>query len=192
MPEARADGATTGRREVNCLMRAWHLHEGELRGWLRKRLADPADAEDALQDLFLKALRQQERFCEIANARAWLFEVARNALADRLRLSKDMVELPEDLAAPSRETAPVDSLAGCLPRVLTELAPDDREAITLCDLGGMSQEAFARLKGLSLPGAKSRVQRARKRLREQLVSACRVSLDPAGQVSDFVPRPPRP
>ncbi|HEX4943601.1 MAG TPA: sigma-70 family RNA polymerase sigma factor [Usitatibacteraceae bacterium] len=175
---------------MNCLMRAWRQHEGELRGWLRRRLGNPVDAEDALQELFLKALRQRERFCEIINARAWLFEVARNALADRLRLSRDMVELPEDLAAAAEETAPVDSLAGCLPRVLSELSPGDREAITLCDLGGMPQEEYARLKGLSLPGAKSRVQRARKRLRQQLMTGCRVSLDAVGQVSDFVPRPP--
>ena len=168
---------------MNCLMQAWHLNEGE-------RLGNPQDADDALQELFLKALRQQERFCEIANARAWLFEVARNALADRLRLSKDMVELPPDLAAPATEVRPVDSLAACLPRVLRELAPDDREAITLCDLGGMTQEAFARQKGLTLPGAKSRVQRAPRRLRERLGRACRVSLEPGGQVSDFVPRPP--
>lgn len=175
---------------MNCLMRAWHQHEGELRGWLRKRLGNAVDAEDALQELFLKALRQQERFCEIVNARAWLFEVARNALADKLRLSRDLVELPEDLAAASEETAPVDSLVRCLPRVLSELDPDDREAITLCDLGGMPQEEFARLKGLSVPGAKSRVQRARKRLREGLVTRCQVSLDAVGNVSDFVPRPP--
>jgi RNA polymerase sigma-70 factor (ECF subfamily) len=171
-------------------MRAWHDHEGELRGWLRKRVGNPVEAEDALQELFLKALRQGDRFCKIVNARAWLFEVARNALTDRLRLSRDMAELPSDLAAPVEEPAPVDGLAGCLPRVLAELAQVDREAITLCDLGGMPQEEYARLKGLSLPGAKSRVQRARKRLRERLLSGCRVSLDAVGQVRDFVPRPP--
>ena len=75
-------------------------------------------------------------------------------------------------------------------KVLTELAAEDREALELCDIGGMSQKAFAELKGLSLPGAKSRVQRARRRLREQLSVACQVKLDGAGQVCCFVPRPP--
>jgi len=140
--------------------------------------------------VFLKAMRQGERFCAIVNARAWLYEVARNALADRLRLARDVVELPDNLAAVVVETDVVDSLAACLPRVLTELSPEDREAITLCDLQGLSQEEYARRKGLSLPGAKSRVQRARKRLREQLTLSCQVRLDAAGQVSDFVPRPP--
>ena len=175
---------------MNCLMTAWHANEAELRGWLRHRLGNPVDAEDMLQDLFIKALRQGERFCAIANARAWLFEVARNALADRLRLKRELVELPRDLAGESEEVATVDSLVACLPRVLSELSPEDCDAITLCDLQGVPQDEFARRKGLSLPGAKSRIQRARKRLREQISQACQVRLDEAGQVSDFVPRPP--
>jgi RNA polymerase sigma-70 factor (ECF subfamily) len=171
-------------------MTAWHRHEAELRGWLRHRLGSAADAEDLLQDVFLKAMRQGERFCAIVDARAWLYEVARNTLADRLRLARNTVELPADLSAGAEEAAPVDSLAACLPRVLSELSPQDREAITLCDLERLPQEEYARRKGLSLPGAKSRVQRARKRLRDRLTQACQVSLDAAGQVSDFVPRQP--
>ena len=175
---------------MNCLMAAWHQHEAELRGWLRRRMGNSADAEDLLQEVFLKAMRQGERFCAIVDARAWLYEVARNAVADRLRLARDTVELPEDLSAETEEAAAVDSLAACLPRVLSELNPEDREAITLCDLEGLPQEEYARRKGLSLPGAKSRVQRARKRLRARLTEVCQVSVDAAGQVSDFVPRPP--
>jgi RNA polymerase sigma-70 factor (ECF subfamily) len=175
---------------MNCLMTAWHANEAELRGWLRHRLGNPVDAEDMLQDLFIKAMRQGERFCAIDNARAWLFEVARNALADRMRMKRDLIELPADLANEAEEVATVDSLVACLPRVLSELSPEDREAITLCDLQGLPQDEYARRKGLSVPGAKSRVQRARKRLREQLTQACQVRLDAAGQVSDFVPRPP--
>ncbi len=173
---------------MNCLMTAWHRHESELRGWLRGRLGDPHDAEDLLQDLFLKAMRQDKKFCQLANARAWLFEVARNAIADRLRLKKDQVELPEDLEHEADEPAAVDSMAACLPRALAELAEEDREAITRCDLQGMSQRDYARLKGLSLPGAKSRVQRARKRLRSHLTDACQVRFDESGRICCFVPR----
>jgi RNA polymerase sigma-70 factor (ECF subfamily) len=50
---------------------------------------------------------------------------------------------------------------------LAELSAEDRETLTLFDLEGLTQEAYAQFKGLSLPGAKSRVQRARKRLRDR-------------------------
>lgn len=173
---------------MNCVLNAWQRHEGELRRWLLHRVHDPHETEDLLQDLFLKALRQERVFCNLANPRAWLFEVARNALIDRLRLKKAWVELPDDLEADAEEPAAVDALAVCLPRILAELAEEDREAITLCDLQGLSQAAYARLKGLSLPGAKSRVQRARRRLRERLTEACQVRFDAAGRVCCFVPR----
>jgi RNA polymerase sigma-70 factor, ECF subfamily len=173
-----------------CLLAAWSAHEAELRGWLRRRLGSASDADDALQDLFVKAMRQEDGFCAIVNPRAWLFEVARNAVADRLRRHRDVVELPDDLANVSDELPTVDALTACLPRVLGELEALDREAITLCDLEGMSQQAYAQLKGLTLPGAKARVQRARKRLREKLTHGCRVQVDAHGTVIDFVPRRP--
>lgn len=143
-----------------------------------------------LHDLFLKAVRQGERFCVVANPRAWLFEVARHAVVDHVRRTRKSEPVPEDLAAPEVELGAVDLLSACLPRVLMELSDEDREAIELCDIGGMAQRRFAELKGLSLPGAKSRVQRARQRLREQLVRACQVQVDESGKVCCFVARPP--
>jgi len=175
---------------VSCLLTAWQDHGSELRAWLRRRLGDRDDADDLTQEVFLKALRQGARFCEVRNRRAWLFEVARNALADRLRLKRDLVELPDDLPDLRPEPTPVDTLADCLPRALASLSSEEREAITRCDLEGMTQAAYAELKGLSLPGAKSRVQRARRRLREHLTRACQVRFDEAGQVCCFVPRTP--
>lgn len=175
---------------MNCLTTAWTDHAPELRGWLRHRTNDEALADDLLQELFLKALRQGTRFCDIHNARAWLFEVARNLLADQFRLAHNMVELPEDLEVHAEDIATVDTLTACLPRVLSELNLQDRDAITLCDLQGMAQADFAQAMGLSVSAAKSRLQRARVRLRTQLSLVCQVQLNEGGQVSDFVPRPP--
>jgi RNA polymerase sigma-70 factor (ECF subfamily) len=175
---------------VNCVQQAWREHEAELRGYLRRRLPAPSDADDLLQEVFLKALRQGRAFCEIEQVRAWLFRVARNALADHLKLRREEIELPKDLTAAAEERAPVETLDQCLPRVLTELSAEDREALVLCDLEGLPQEEFARRKGITLAAAKSRVQRARVRLRARMAKACRVVLNDAGQVDSFVPRPP--
>ena len=176
-----------------CLLDAWSAHEAELRGYLRHRLGDEQEAQAALQDIFLKALRQGRRFCGVENARAWLFQVARNALADRLRAHREHLPLPEDLPAPENQAmAPLDDLAQCLPRVLAELSEADRLALTLCDIEGQPQQLLAERLGLSLPGAKSRLQRARVRLRQKLVTACQVRFDDNGQVCCFTPRSPPP
>lgn len=178
--------------DVNCLTAAWADHCGELRDWLRRHLRDPAEADDLLQDLFLKAWRQGERFCAVQNPRAWFFEVARNTLTDHLRARPGTVALPDELAQGVTESDTVDQLCACLPRVLSELNADDRDILTACDLHGMPQADYAVARGLSLSATKSRIQRARTRLKAQLSVACQVRLDAQGCVEDFVPRPPLP
>jgi RNA polymerase sigma-70 factor (ECF subfamily) len=176
---------------MRCIADAWEKHEAELRRFLRHRTRDDAEAQDLLQEVFLRALRQKNGLCGIDSPRAWLFQTARNLLVDRLRLAKEQLPLPEDLVVePVEEAAPVDGLSQCLPRVLAELSPQDREAITLCDIEGMTQQDFARLKGITLPAAKSRVQRARARLKARMTEACQVRFDASGEVAGFVPRPP--
>lgn len=175
------------------LVSVWTRHEPELRGWLRARSPVASEVEDILQDSFIKALRQGDRLLTVEQPRAWLFEITRNTLIDRLRAHKPLAPLPpdwEDISDEPAQLETVDALVACLPRVLSELDARDREAIELCDLQGLSQAEFARLKGLSLPAAKSRVQRARQRMRERMAQGCQVSFDPSGRVDDFVPRAP--
>lgn len=173
-----------------CVLQAWQRHEAELHGFLRQRLGRPEEAEDMLQDVFLKALRQGKGFCEIENARAWLFQVARHAPIDHYRTSHRTTELPDDLSADTDEIDAIDTLSACLPRVLSELPEADRIAIELCEIEGLTQQAFADRLGLSLAAAKSRVQRARARLRARMSEACKVRFDASGKVCCHVPRPP--
>lgn len=176
---------------MRCLTDAWNAHETELRRFLRHRARSEAEGDDLLQDVFLRAMRQPNGLCGIDNPRAWLFHAARNLLIDRVRLTKVQVQLPEDLAAEVEPAPPaVDGLAQCLPRVLSELSAEDRDAITCCDIEGMTQKDYAARIGLGLPAAKSRVQRARARLKAHLTEACQVKFDDSGEVCCFVPRPP--
>jgi len=181
---------------MSLLLSIWSRHEGELRRWLLSRAPVKSEVDDLLQDVFLKTLKQGEHFETLAQPRAWLFEVTRNTLTDRLRVSRDSLPLPDGVdewPAPADSVDPVDALAqACLPRVLSELDTQDREAIELCDLQGMEQKDFAHIKNLTLSAAKSRVQRARKRMRERMTAVCQVSFDGAGRVDDFIPRAPQP
>lgn len=168
---------------------AWLSHERELRTYLVHRLGDVHAADDLLQEVFLKLIRQGAAFSGIGNARAWLFRVARNALIDQARGVKPHVGLPDDLVAPEQdERAPVDELDACVQRNLSEMHPDDRAIIDQCDLQGIKQQAFAQAHGLSLAAAKSRLLRARQRLREALVRNCQVRFDETGRVCCHTPR----
>ena len=166
-----------------CVASAWRAHEAELRAFLRRRLADADAADDVLQDVFVKAMRHGQGFCGLDNPRAWLFQVARTTLIDRSRTVhpfEPLGEGDEEPPAPADDAAPaVDALAGCLERTLAELGDEDRAILQACDIGGMTQRAFAEAQGLSLPAAKSRLLRARQRLRDRLSTVCRVHFDPS-------------
>lgn len=180
-PGASADGGS-----FPCVVSAWTLHQAELHAYLRHRLSDPAAADDVLQDVFVKALRHQAAFCSLERPRAWLFQVARNAMVDRMRTAHP-VEPIEDhadrLEAPGRQALdPVDALAACLAGALEVLPVEDAAVLRACDIDGQSQRDFAAAHDLSLPAAKSRLLRARQRLRAELVRACGVRFDGEGRV----------
>lgn len=180
-------------QSFDCHHRAWRLHKEALRSFLVHRSGCAAEADDLLQEVFVRVVAQGAAFCEVENPRAWLFHVARNLLVDRLRSAKAQIPLPDDLcseaAQESEPIEPIDLLSHCLPRVLSELSLEDRAAIVSCDIEGMAQKTFAERQGLTLPAAKSRVLRARRRLRAQLSAACQLKFDEQGKLSGFVPRP---
>ncbi len=168
-----------------CVAQAWQAHESELRGYLRHRIGDADAADDVLQDVFIKAMRQGQGFCDLDNPRAWLFQVARNAVVDRARTLHPTEPLADDetVADPGEpELAPVDTLADCLTSVIGKLAAEDAAMLRACDLQGQTVREYAQLCGLSLPAAKSRLLRARQRLRDRLVVDCQVGFDHDGSV----------
>jgi RNA polymerase sigma-70 factor (ECF subfamily) len=161
-----------------CVTQAWREHESELRAFLAHRSGDADSADDLLQDVFIKAMRQGQHFCELRQPRAWLFEVARNALVDHARRQRPTEPIDDSLPADSpSEPEPIDALADCIARVLPTLETDDATVLRACDLGGERQAMFAARHGLTLPAVKSRVQRARQRLRAALISQCGVRFE---------------
>ncbi|WP_308389117.1 sigma-70 family RNA polymerase sigma factor [Acidithiobacillus sp. AMEEHan] len=180
------EGDALSEGAVPCALLAWQQTERELHSFLRRELsalADPWEADDLLHEIFLRLLRQGGRFCAVENTRAWLFQVARNLLVDYQRRARPSSELSEDLAMESEEPSPLAELAECLPVAMAGLSDEDRDAITQCDLSGLGQAEYARSLGLSLPAVKSRLQRARARLRAELLDHCGVRFHPdTGQV----------
>lgn len=172
----------------SCVTKAWQQHERELRGYLARQLHDPHLAADLLQEVFVRALRQGKDFCSLDNARAWLFQVARNALVDHHRLGKETEAVPEDIPAVESGHEPIAGLSVCVARVLSELSAEDRDIIEQCDLEGVKQKDYAARHDISLSAAKSRLLRAREKMRSHMSAACQVQFDEAGRVSGHIPR----
>jgi len=164
----------------------WRESSARLRAWFGQRTGSATDAEDLVQETFLRVHERLDTLLDAASVRAWLGTIAHNVLHDHLRrhgASGAVVEADEELAPAPADAPNLDRVvAGWLEDFLGELAPEDAEALTLVDLEGRTQRELAERQGLSLSGAKSRVQRARARLRARLEACCTFAQDARGGI----------
>jgi RNA polymerase sigma-70 factor (ECF subfamily) len=169
------------------------MHDG-LRAFIAKRVSDPSHAEDVLQDVFVRVHRQLDSVNDPRRIVSWIYQVTRNAIVDYYRKPGRRYEIPAGLSTDieafggnSQEESgdPGSELAGCLRPMIERLSRDYREAITLVELEGLTQQAAAEQMGLSLSGMKSRVQRGRKQLKQMLDDCCRIELDRRRAVVDY-------
>jgi RNA polymerase sigma-70 factor (ECF subfamily) len=100
-------------------------------------------------------------------------------------------ELPDDLAQPPEDftdEAEKAALLASFRRMITELPEPYREAVQLTELEGLTQQELATRLGISLSGAKSRVQRGRAMLKDMLLECCRFEFDRRGGIVGCEPR----
>jgi len=168
---------------------AWTQFHGGLHRFLLRRVGDADAADDLLQDIFLKVHTQLPDLRDPGRIHAWIYRVARNAVADHFRARRDAGPLSEMLPAPERERDAVAELAPCIRSLISRLPVVDREALELTELGDLTQAELARQLRISVSGAKSRVQRARARLKAAVLECCQVYLDATGRVTDYAPGP---
>jgi RNA polymerase sigma-70 factor (ECF subfamily) len=150
------------------------------------------DADDLVQEVFLRVVRHAGSLRSTDRPEAWLFQIARNALRDalRARLRRDgrtdalEFDLPAEPDAEAERAAEAE-LAPCLTSMIERLPEPYRTAVVLTTLRGVTQADAARQLGISGSGMKSRVQRGRERLRQMLVRCCAIALDARGGVADF-------
>jgi RNA polymerase sigma-70 factor, ECF subfamily len=143
--------------------------------WL---LRDPHDAEDALQDGFLRAYRAIDRF-RGGDAKAWLLTIVRNVCYSRMRQGRrePQTDVFDDEAHGSDHgPAAANALEwrevkGELLRQALERLPDEyREAIVLHEIEGLAYREIAEVADIPIGTVMSRLARARRKLQAELVT----------------------
>lgn len=167
----------------------WHEFAEKLGQFIRSRVADAASAEDILQDVFVRIQTRLGRLRDPAKLQGWLYLIARNAIIDYYRTRKQTVEVPESLPAePDGDQHDLAELKGAFLRMIYSLPEPYREALLLTEFDGLTQQQLAQRVGISVSGAKSRVQRGREQLKEMLNECCTFEFDRRGKIIGCEPR----
>jgi RNA polymerase sigma-70 factor (ECF subfamily) len=175
----------------------WREMLPQLRKFVRRRIADPDRADDLVAEILLRIHQNMASLDDRELLPNWMFRVARNAVIDEYRrvgrsreqLTSTLPERSIESFAEQDEPAAVRELSACLRPLLNGLPADQRDALEMVDLSGMTQADAAQQVGVSLSGMKSRVQRGRSRLAELLGQCCALVLDGRGVPMDYEPRP---
>ncbi len=151
---------------------------GRLRAFVERRSPAGVEPEDVVQEVLARLLGRAGEIPP-GKAQAWALTSARNALIDLHRRRR---AAPLDVAAVPAPAAPEDDLdlAACLRPLLDLLSPEDRALLEQVDARGRAQADLARELGLAPSTVKSRVQRARRRLRAIIEACCELELDARG------------
>ena len=167
----------------------WREFHTPLRAFIRRRVPDDQLADDLLQDVFLRIHSRIETLRDDTRLQAWIYQITRNAIADHYRAHPALAPLSDELPAPQLERDDLaEQLAPGIRQMLMTLPAVYREAFILTEVNGMSQVELARRLGISVSGAKSRVQRARAHLKRLLLECCHFEFDHLGGVVDYYPR----
>lgn len=161
------------------------LHD-RARATARRLCRCNADGDDLFQEAVLRALDRLDELRDPDRFRAWFFAVLLSVhrARHRRRFWRRLIPLGELLHEPAAddESDAVDG-AQRMARALATLAPEAREAIVLFELEGFTLEELAALHDESISAVKSRLARARARLRRHYQRSERVSPPVAGERS---------
>ena len=165
----------------------WKAYQAGLLGFIRRRVDSPAAAEDILQDVFVRVLTRIDTLADAGKIKGWLYRIARNAIIDHYRASGKTGPLPENIAAPQLDTSEQArrDIEGCVLPFIRNLPDKYREAVTLSEIEGLTHEQVAQRQGITLSGAKSRVQRGRAMIKDMLSECCRFEFDRRGSLVDY-------
>src|SRR5580658_10961801 len=147
---------------------------------------DSNDAEDLVQETYLKALRSFTSFQPGTNFRAWMFRILRNnflsscsKLERRMTVAMDSEEDGPELAADTKtpETILMNRFnSQLMQRAIDDLPVHYRETLLLCEVEEMSYQEIGEILSIPIGTVMSRLARARKAVRESLLSASSVPL----------------
>lgn len=170
----------------------WNKFHNQLRQVIMRKVKNPADAEDILQDVFVSIQLNFQKVTGAENTLQYISAMVRNAVADYFRKNKDShsldlqeIELPTDSIEDDLNTTIAHSW---IKPFINQLPEKYKEALIQTEFKKVPQNQLAAQLNISYSAAKSRVQRGREKLRKLIVECCTIESDKYGNIQEVAKR----
>ena len=170
--------------EVTTIFKQFH---SDLLSYVKSKVRSREDAEDILQNVFIKISANIQKLTEDEKLKSWIFTITRNAIIDyyRVNATKKKVAVTEEIdenILDSNDPDPTKGLDQCLNSMISLLPKEYRDIITDSEIKGIRQKDLAEKYGMAYPSMRSRVQRGRERLKQLFYNCCHIETDKHGNI----------
>lgn len=161
------------------------LHQ-ELKKFIFSKVKDAEISNDILQDIFLKIQQNIQALADSSKLTSWVYQITRNTITDYFRKTVSKVDIDNINIADQEYDEPLyQSLSNCITSKISLLPDKYRQAILLTTFENYSQMALAKELDISYSGAKTRVQRAREKLKELIINCENLETDNKGSLISY-------
>ncbi|WP_242202630.1 sigma-70 family RNA polymerase sigma factor [Aestuariivivens insulae] len=166
----------------------WYDLHMELYNFILKRIKNEDDTKDILQDVFFKVQTKIDSLKDTSKLTSWVYQITRNTIIDFFRKKKHVDEDISSIELPENENDDMvyKSLSSCINGKINTLSKTYKEAILLTSFCDFTQLQLAERENISYSGAKSRVQRAKDILKNEILDCPNVEVDSKGKIIDFL------
>jgi RNA polymerase sigma-70 factor, ECF subfamily len=164
------------------ILKIWHDNSVRIKQFICYKVNDDDCCNDILHDLFLKITNKREKIVLLEKPASYIIKMAQNAVIDFYKDQKRIQACDCTQIEGRQEFSDKELYNISLMPYIQSLPSIYKEAIVLSDIEGLSQKDIAERLNISYTGAKSRVQRARKMLKEAILNCCNYKFDKFGNI----------
>lgn len=167
----------------------WNEFSSELYKYINSKVKNECDAEDILQDIFVKIYKNIDKVDEQTKLKSWIYKITKNTIIDYYRKKKDIPvdikKLDKGLEGDNNSENMNEEISKCLEKMIFELPEKYQEVIELYDMKGMKHKEISEKLNVTISGSKMKVQRSKAKLKEILLQCCDFEVDAFGNIIDY-------
>lgn len=175
--------------EGNEIRMIWDRFRYELLNFIKSKVNDEYKAEDILQEIFIKLYKNIEQLNDPDKLKPWLYKITNNTIIDYYRKRKDTTVQIEELEGILEYDEKIsnmnEEISTCLKLFLYELPDKYKKPLIMYEFKGMKHKDISEELNITLSGSKTRIQRAREKLKEALSECCNIQFDVYGNIIEY-------
>jgi RNA polymerase sigma-70 factor (ECF subfamily) len=168
---------------------AWLAYRQKLLNFITSKIENKEDAEELLNEVFIKLTEAINKNTPPDNISAWLYRVTKNSIIDYYRTKKHFEPLAENVSennsTNNEEMDTIKQLSQCILPMINALPETYQQPLMLSEIEGYKYQEVATTLGISVSAVKSRILRGREKLHKSMVSCCTIHKNDSNETVDY-------